>query len=77
MMASEVRSMLSEGSIEVGPGKKRFHIPLHDLQKMRKAIFDESKAAELIHNLHKIQNDHPETDLGSQSLRVMSSLTQH
>ena len=62
-MASDVRSMLSECTIEVGPENKDFHISLLDfLEKQGKPFHYEIKAMELVHNFCKTQDDYPETD---------------
>ena len=44
---------------------------------MGKLLYYEPQAAEPIHNLHKIQDDHPQKDKGSNPSRAMCSLTKH
>ena len=78
MMTSEVSSFLSEGTIEGAPHNKGFFMyPFLIPRKMGKPLYHELKVAEPVHYLHKIQNDHPETDKGCHLSRTVGSLTQH
>ena len=78
-MTSEVGSMLSEGTIELGPGNKGFFAYPFLIPKKNggKPLYHELKATEPVHYLHKVQNDHPETDKAGHSPRIKGSLTQH
>ena len=72
MMFAEVRPMLSESTIEVGPWNKGFFTYLFLIPKKKrgKPLYGESEATEPIHNLHKVQGDHPETNEGSHLSRT-------
>ena len=75
-MASEVRSMLSVGTMGVGPENKGFlPYPFSIPMKNRESHFyHECEAAEPIQNLHKAQDDHPKTDNGGHPSRALGSL---
>ena len=79
IMASEVSSMLSEGTTELGPGNKGFFTYpfLIPKKKWGKSLYHEPQATEPIHYLHKIQNDHPEADKGGYLSRTVASLIWH
>ena len=63
MMTSQVRSMLSKSTTEVGPGNKGFlHNPFYSHEKWGKPLYHKPEAASLIHNLPKVQDGHPETN---------------
>ena len=73
------KAQVSEGTIELGPGNKGFFTYpfLIPPKKWGKPRYHEPKAAEQVHYLHKVKNDHPEADKGGHSSRTMGSLTQH
>ena len=50
-------------------------ISLHDSQeKWGKLLYHELNGTEPVHYLHKIQNDHPDTDNGGHLFRTMGNL---
>ena len=54
------------------------HIPIYDSWiEWRKLLHYKSEVAKPIHNLYKVQNDHPEAHQWGHSSRTMGSLTQH
>ena len=77
MIVSEVRSVLSEGTIKVGPQNEGFftYYLLDSQEKWGIPFYHEPKAAEPIDYLHKVQDDYPKTDKGGHSSRTIGSLT--
>ena len=76
-MSSEINTMLSERTIELGPWNKGFLLLCHPQEERDELLHNESKASQPVHYLYKIQDDQPRTDKGGHLSRSLGSFTGH